>query len=228
MQPCAPCTKGTAWSGEWLSCTGGTASVSGPSGVRAAQGLVSHHHRNGKRGCSEREGLGWGVGLPFRLQLLFSVQETHFSAWLGRCSEDTAPGAENPLFPAAEQKAPLSLPENFCTLPSPMKPCVSLPWALDFPCPPWAPWTLPWGRPSGHSRPGHWSPVQPAVGSTPTPGGGSGLCCVQLPAARAPALQGAAILPHEHSGFCLPLLSWSPRIPSYPFMSPCDPEGALQ
>ena len=63
------------------------------------------------RGAAWKVGLGWGSGLSFQLQLLFPVPETLSSARLGCCSEDKAPSAEKRLFPAAELKAPLSLPE---------------------------------------------------------------------------------------------------------------------
>ena len=124
--PCAPYTKGTAWSGEWPPRTRGTAGVSGSSGVQAAQG---HHLRNGEGGCSERPGLGWGAVLPFRLQLLSSVQERVFCT-AGPLLQGHAPGAENPLFPATEQKAPLSLPEVSVCPPAPAEPGDPLSWAL--------------------------------------------------------------------------------------------------
>lgn len=50
------------------------------------------HHENGEVGAALRN--LWGPGIPFRLQLLFLVQETHLSARLGHCSKGQGPSGQ--------------------------------------------------------------------------------------------------------------------------------------
>lgn len=123
--------------------------VSGPSAVQATQSLISRCHRNGDGGCSES---GPGVGrrpLVPAPALVPSSRDIPFRT-AGLRSEDMAPSAENPLFPAVELKAPLSLPE--ASVPAlPPQSLVFLcpgPWPVHFflgPPPP-SPEAGPWAR----------------------------------------------------------------------------------
>lgn len=137
------------------------------------------------------KGQGWGGALSSHLGCSSCPQsKREFSARLGRCSKDTNPGLKT-LCSRQQSRKHLCLCLRFLSAPLPPQSLVILcpgPWALAFPCPPWAPTGHPnpptRGWPSGCSRLGHQSPVQPAVGSTLTLGGGCRPCCGQGPGPR--------------------------------------------